>query len=403
MNGGIRIRKAWIIPILWLLTQGCFSLITFENYNPILIIVMVFILVFCLYPSISKKIYITGDPFNYFFILFILLQLVEIIQCTITFDQPIVDTLKRVVWVLPCILYFPIRYVISKDSIWIQKRMIFFGTLACIIGIGLKFNTNLLKYFTADVGIRDGNQYIFFGNKLPLVSTFLIINELFKNRKNKKGFLLFLLGLHIFDFIYVMRFRGQMIGILVAVVVAFLATNELKTWKKCLIIFLVITVIIFTDNALHETIVTLINQLKLGSSTVGVRYDGYNFMISQWGKNIIAGHGGTLLNAEYNKLLSASGYIISDLGIVGWIYKYGLIGLGFYIYYIYLLIKCSSIVIGEKRYLNYIAITFVGYTLSTIMTLTTLDYYQKGNFYVNIFMLALVSEEYIRYKSLKHI
>ena len=85
--------------------------------------------------------------------------------------------------------------------------------------------------------------------------------------------------------------------------------------------------------------------------------------------------------------------------VIGWLYKYGIIGLAFYVYYIYLLVKCSSVTIRGKQQLNYTAVAFAGYTISTIMTLTTLDYYFRGNFYVNIFMLALISQEYMELKN----
>lgn len=398
-GGGLKIKKAWIVPILWLFTQGCFSLMVFENYNPIVVIVAVIALMLCMYPDMAKRLYLPGDPFGAFYVLFFLLQIVEVIQCVVVFKQPVSDTLRRLIWISPFVLYFPIRYVVARDNTWIQEKMIQIGTIACVIGIALRFNSGLLKYIQADVGMRDGSQYVFFGNKLPLVSIILIISRLFRCERDRRASLIFLLGLHLFDFIYVMRFRGQMIGVLVALGVAFMLTTEISKPKKILVIVIGLAMIVLTDNELLSILLNLTEQVRTGASTAGVRFSGYDFMVSQWTKHAVAGYGGTLLKPEYNEMLSISGYSLSDLGIVGWLYKYGLIGLAFYVYYIYLLVKCSLVTIRGKRQINYTAVAFAGYTISTIMTLTTLDYYFRGNFYVNIFMFALISQEYMELKN----
>lgn len=386
-----KINKACILIIIWVMSQGCYSLIDVNFVNPVAFVVGCMAILLVFFPSCLSV--SNNDPFRGYWIAFLLLLLVEVFQSCVSFGEPFILAVKQLIYLIPYVLYFPIRAIIMhKDNYeYVEKGLIWTGIIACMISYILYFNGGSFAIFSAQEGMRDEEYTVLFCNYMIILSSWLIIGKIFESdRIQIKWIIVFVFML--MNFVMVMRYRGQALGIIAACIVAFAFSKDIKLWKKILILVAGMLVILFTNNVISSMLLDAFTEIKNQENTFGVRVKAYDYFISEWKNHPLLGYGGISLvtpyRTDYSQLYS---FFTSDVGIVGWIYKYGLAGIVFYIYFLYAVFKCGIVKRSDSRKIDYFTIAYIGYRLSTIMTLVYFDYSFQGTLYIDIFAFSLMS------------
>lgn len=393
-----KVHKAVVVLIIWIISQGIFSLIDLNSINPVTFTLASVLVMILLYPNVITIDF--RDPFFNFWIAFGVLLMAEVLQSWLTFGEPLGTAVRQLVYLFPYVLYLPIRNILlyGDNYDYVKRGLIWLGVFACALSYLLYFNDGSFGLLSGETGTRDGEFTVLFCYLMIILSTWLVISEIFDGEwSRKKTGWLFVLTFLLSNFIIVMRYRAQAIGILAACVVTFLCARDIKLWKKVVIIFIAVIAVTSIDNPLLQMLLTAQNQVATGTSTVAIRTEAYSYFFSEWTKHPLFGFGGISLvtpyKTDYTSLFS---YYTSDVGIVGWLYKYGLAGIAFYIYYIYIIVKCCLTRVNEDRKLNYFAIAYLGYRLTTVFTMINLDYSYSGMLYIDIFAFALMSTFYLK-------
>lgn len=400
MIGDMRValKKSWIVVVLWIMSQGCYSLIDINNINPITFSFGWILIFLILYPKLDILKIKKDDPFNLFWISFVALLGIEIFQSWITFSEPIIVAVKQLIWLIPYVLYFPVKNILSKSNnyYFVENKILGAGLVACLISYILYFTKGKFGPFTGIEGYRDGNYTMEFCYQMTILSTWIVISRIFSksNRLERTKWVIIFLFL-ISNFLIVMRYRAQAIGVIVACIIAFSFSSNIKRSKKILILIVCLILVFLVDNPLTVMFTTVFDQILNGTSTFKIRLDGYAYFLGEWRKHPLLGFGGLSLIPPYrNDFTARFKYYLSDVGIIGWIYKYGIAGLIFYGIYIKTIIKCTICKVGNHIRINYFGIAYLGYRLCTILTLMNIDYAYKNSLYIDILAFALLSVNY---------
>lgn len=322
----------FILFFLILLNEEFFYLIDFSNYGTIstdIIYIFIILLILFMFNSIKRYNY----KFKEFIIMFFFMLIISILITHFKFGQPIYLALLCYRYNLFFLAYFPICIIINHCNIAkLKDFLIKLSVLLCILFfIQVMFN-NKIVIFHLDISERFDRARTFTGVSIILIGILLnFVNILYK--KNIKYIIFFLV--QIFYILYIVQTRSITICLFMTLIIALLISiTKISLSKKIKII----GVILIGSLLLLPYIIPLyqssIDDITNNSGNYHVRAIENEFYLNKLEESPIFGIGwyNTKYSGFYNIIGTDQGMYLSDIGIYGYLFEYGYVGLFIYIY-----------------------------------------------------------------------
>ncbi len=298
-------------------------------------------------------------------------------------------------------LYFLIFYILLLQGVqaeYLLRIVIIFATIYMIV-----FTLQLYLFPNAIVplGHVDDFDRGFLRIRLEGVgfvtlSAFYSLNKFLENKKNKWHLAFYLLC---FIFIYILGFRTLLATFLLSSLILVLVYNRKSLVKSFLSLTLgsVFVVIFMQFDSAREVIQEMMEmtnaQVELGEEYIRVLT--FNFLFSEVNVNfgsLLFGNGRPFEGTSYGNLVlgigaKEDGYISADLGLIGFLFNYGLLSL-----IAFLNIFRIAIFKQLPQHSIYLNVFFLYLVISSF---TTSEIYRAGMFGVEMIGLYLIT--YVSY------
>lgn len=282
-------------------------------------------------------------------------------------------------WLSWVLLIYPIYSWIKNKKITvdgIQKCMRYVCRGYAMICILQFFLYNFVNFTYVMTNSRYGNVRLYFNTAYFSIMICIIIDELFNKNLTRKQRILDLIEFAAYFFVIAVITKGRMatIALVASIVIFLIFRKSISLPKKLLIIFCVtICVAIFTYSTMGQDILNTINGVSKTTDTLGVRDAARSYYIDKTfssTRTLFLGYGVPNIHNQIamnvsNPLWQSMGdarFYLTDVGIVGIFFQYGLLGISLLIgLTFFMLKKFVSIYIGQGKtqYLQYLVLDIV--------------------------------------------
>lgn len=359
-----------VLLIVIALNESIFYLDKTGVSTDINIMLIVIITLYFIKPILNIK----YRTLNLIFI-FLLLNLITMILTVGKYGQPIHLALLRYRYNLIYLSYIPIYFLINKcGTKTVKKVFVYLGTTLAILYIIQILIYPKVIIFNMNYIFRGDNLRFYTGSYLIVLSLFMTI-EFLLIEFNKKKFIA--LVIQITYILFVVQTRSITIGLIITAIIYSLI--NLKYVKPKQIVAISICLILlypvfspYIKDVIESSVIT-INEKE--SSSYTARSEGSTYMMNKLKESQLFGLG--LYHNDYEEGKSVTGvdnkYYADDVGIIGYIFQFGYLGL---IIYIVLTINMIKLVLKiddrSKRcyYTFYIIYSIVLLPFNCIMNIT---------------------------------
>ena len=309
-------------------------------------------------------------------------------------DQSPFLTLLAMRYFLYFLIYFLLlRFGVRRETI---IKTIIIGAIIYMI----VFTIQILLYPTAIVPIKEGTEFDRGFLRLRLegvgfvtLSAFYSLNQYLVRKKNIKFLIFYILC---FGFVFILGFRTLLVTFLFSsfLLIIFnsssiikIAAYSISLGVLVLLLFQLQIVQEFVFGAIEQTD----NQAEMGDEYI--RYLTFDFLFNKVNINfgsLLFGNGMPVGGTEYgNHLLDygakKNGFISADLGLLGFVFNYGLLSL-----FAFLNILRVAIFKKLPKHSIYLKIFFLYLLMSSI---TTAEIFRAGMFGIEMIALYLITYE----------
>lgn len=351
-----------IIVILLLLEVNFFYIIplpeSFGNLNSATkkyIIIFIIILTLCICSKRILKInkfYFLPD-----IIFFIVLYIFEIIYSHILYNQSFFDGFRASHFYIVVLFYFVYAYVFrkTKDITKIQCFIICITLILSVLYLiqFYLYNFNII-FLNVDMSkMRFNTIRIYENGDILVFSIIIAFSNLIKagTRKKYKIILFANILFGVLNLILVIKWRIGIVATIVAIVTIIVIKYKQSFLK--LVISTILTIIILVISLNTTVMKDYLNSFNNEDVSINARQFEINFYLSQLKEYPLFGVG--FIRVEENqfnnlsKLVNGNDYFTyykDDVGFIGFINTFGIIG---GIWYIVLIMKCLYVIIKNKR------------------------------------------------------
>lgn len=328
---------------------------------------------------------------------YILINIVSLVVTNIQFGQPIVLGILRYKYIFVVLLYFPLCMMIYRVGTEKIKKLIVtltsFLSFVYIMQAILYPNIIFLNVNYAD---RFGFTRFYDGAYFIVIGLFITISYLYANY-NKSGKLKYYLAflLQISYIVFVAQTRSSIIpilGIIILVLLSRLSFNNVLSYFKVLAMLIIGLII------LMPYITDVINSIKTDvartDGSAQIRVQAKEYVAEKIKENPIFGTG--LYNAQYEEGQWINGsiykYYAEDIGIKGFIFQYGYVGMILYLVMIGRFLYLSFRIFKYNREKGILYVIFCAYSCLQMPFTVTLNV-DNTLIYLVMFM-ALIQIDY---------
>lgn len=282
-------------------------------------------------------------------------------------------------WLSWILLIYPIYNWVKNKKITvegIQKCMKYVCRVYAMICILQFFLYNHVNFTYVMTNSRYGGARLYFNTAYFSIMICIIIDEFFNKNITRKKKFLDLIELVAYFFVIAVITKGRMATIaLVASIVIFLTFRKsISLPKKLLVIFCVaVCVAIFTCSTMGQDILNSINGVSSTTDTLGVRDAARSYYIDKTfssTRTLFLGYGVPNIHNQTamkisNPLWQSMGdarFYLSDVGIVGIFFQYGLLGISLLIGLTFFMLKKFASIYkkqGKTQYLQYLVLDII--------------------------------------------
>ncbi|WP_026692798.1 O-antigen ligase family protein [Peribacillus kribbensis] len=395
----MQIKKSTLITFIFLiiifLNERMFY---FNDINNSLHVTLLLIITFVAFLLNSKQFLTRKFMFKEVITLYIIINIISLITTNLQFGQPLLLAISRYKYVFVVLLYIPITLMIGKIGTESIKKLIVKITsclsLIYIIQALLYPKVIFLKVSYAD---RFNFTRFFDGAFFITLGLFLTISFIFKNKgliNNIKYYFAFLL--QIIYIIFVAQTRNAIIPILLIIIILLLLKLKLNNVASFFKVGIVLIAgIIFLAPYVLNIFDSVLYDINRTEGTAAIRSQAKQFIEEKIKEKPIFGYGlynnnffeGQYITGSINK------YFAQDVGIIGFVFQYGYIGLLLYVWMLIRIIFYSYKLFIINQGISVFYLSFCLYLCLTSAFTITLNV-DNTLIYLVIFM-ALLENEYI--------
>lgn len=356
---GIINKDRLLIIILLVMMHKCFDLFAMTDnffgiqYSDILFLYSTFFIVY--YYMKYPKHYFSGRFSKIIFLVPILIILSALMAKLFYNQNFILGILTQRAWLITMFLYFPFRALIVKGKLTLD---IFWKILYLVVGI--EASIYLMQYIVGADHYFLKVPYTYRYESIRIVADMAFmhlvlmhaVSEILKKVNFKKNiFFLVLILMYVF---LVNKGRGEVIICLILIAGIILLNKASHLYKTAII---VAALLLGFNFIMQSTAVGEFTSILLGDSkdpTYDVRERSQEFYIEKLNANPLAwiyGYGmqNTTLVSSQEETGINQGYLITDNGIYGFLFSYGIFGLVWYIYSLSAQLRAGWILFKKKR------------------------------------------------------
>ncbi|WP_251552241.1 hypothetical protein [Neobacillus muris] len=336
MKGKIKVSRLYI----FLFVNGLASFFGFYNYiNSSVYNVdqqAIFIILISIVLFLFSRIKIYKDGFLLANILFIAMILVSIVVARLRYDQPWYYTIKESIYYVAAILatFAMKHYCKNKDAIeYLKKAIVIVAIICSVISIveyvSLLGGVDILRLDTY-IKYRYDTPRFEIGSLALILGFFIAISKLLArdiSTKEKRLYISYLILLCI-NLYFIIKTRSLMLYLIVALIIGILFNKKTSIKIKILLYALLGFCVIglFLSN-----IMVSINTLFQEDMGIAVRFKALDYYWDKFLEYPLTGLGflsGSETLSTSSILLGGNGnFYQSDVGIIGFVSKFGAIGL----------------------------------------------------------------------------
>ncbi|SUV02259.1 Lipid A core - O-antigen ligase and related enzymes [Priestia megaterium] len=364
-------KVEFILIGLILSVNNVFFLITNSNSESLILIfsfLTILILIFYLISGRLRETVFINMKFKYLWSIFILLIVIGILNSYFLFQQPIWLGIKAAKWYLIIVIYFLLSYLLINNLISVRKIVnivISIGFIASIIYIIQFFLYDKYQFLNVNFLERFGEVRFYQGVNIVIFSLVLGIQRVLE--KGKVSIMLAVAcSVNFFYILVVANSRSLTIPLLIALLyILFLQ----KKFNKTIIIYALLGFSIYLfnskdSNLFIKTFSLLINDISNNDGTFGFRIKEINYYLSEISRNFVLGMG--ILSESHSPSYFALGkqfnYYLSDIGMIGFFFKFGIIGVLLVCAIVLSMIK-KNLYLWQKKVYRFDLIAYVIYLL----------------------------------------
>lgn len=340
-------KYIWFVFIVLTNIFGLYKLIPFGSalYSLDFMFVMALILAFfLLLNSIYSRHGIFKKPLFYQIGCWLMvLTVVEVLYTFINFKQPIYYACKEsLYYIIPIVLYFSVSQYSDKLEVneildIVVKVSIISSSVAIVVILIYSITgMNLFNIISNTENIRNGSVRFGVGSLVVFPAIVISVTKVMNKESNKLDCLNIFLGL--IQVIFVNKTRANIIYMIMVILISILNTKKTNKLLRILIITVIICggVIGFLST---ESISAGMNTYINGDISIMARLEEIEFYLREFIKHPILGMGFlTGDKSVYNWQLvggynPAIYYYREDVGYVGFLNKFGVLGMIWLIYY----------------------------------------------------------------------
>lgn len=272
------------------------------------------------------------------------LTIVEIVYTFFTFKQPIYYACKEsLYYLIPVILYISMSQYSKKLSVdhvfdIIIKVSIISSLMAIIIfSIYSVLGVNILNVIDNTESVRNGTVRFGVGSLVVFPAIVISITKVMNNSSNKLDYLNIFLGL--IQVVFINKTRANIIYIVMVILISILNTRKTNVLVKAFI-FLVLFcggLIAFLNS---DTVSANINSYVNADMSIMARLEEIEYYFGQFLDHPILGMGFLTGDKAVNNWQLVGGnnpaiyYYREDVGYIGFLNKFGILGIIWFIYFI---------------------------------------------------------------------
>ncbi|KIP21008.1 Lipid A core - O-antigen ligase [Anoxybacillus ayderensis] len=336
---------------------------------------------------------------------YLLLNITSLILTNVEFGQPIFLALMRYKYTFLALLYFPLCIMIYKvGADRIKKLIVTITSLLSFIYISQSVLYPTFIFLKVNYAERYGFTRFYDGAYFVTIGLFITISYLYKNYNRYEKFKYYIAFLFQISYIvFVAQTRSSIIPILIIIIFLLLSklsvNNVLSYFKVAFFLFLgVIILAPYVTNILDSIKV----DLNRTDGSAYIRIQAKEYMKEKIKENPILGLG--LYHGEYEegKYLNGSiyKYYAEDVGIIGFIFQYGFVGLLLYIVMIARFIYFTYRIFKHSREKSILYLIFCIYSCTQIPFSVPLNV--DNNLIYLIILMVLIQLEYYEVRKINN-
>lgn len=274
--------------------------------------------------------------FILFIFTFLILNFIEISMTSLKFGQPFSMALSRYKYLLIFVAYIPISVILNKINIEKLKIMIInLGTVLSILYIIQAIIYPKLIIFNMYYMERADRIRFYTGSYLIIISILITFSYLLCNFKRK--YFIYLV-IQIFMLIFVSQTRSSIVILFITLILGLLINIKDFNFKKFLKVFIMISFVIILlmpyISKLTDSIKDSLFNEYSDNGSISIRIDAQKYMINKIKENPLLGVG--MYDNTYQEAGNITGsvykYYVADVGIIGFVFQYGILGLLVFVY-----------------------------------------------------------------------
>lgn len=351
--------------ILFFLNESFLYLFGSRNYT-----MVVSIIAFVYGLLRIKHIILHKYYFKVVILLLILINLISLFYSKFEYGQPISTGLIGTHYFFIYFLYFFFIDMLKskKNKILVEdviKFAINFSVFVSVLSCLQSLLYPHLVFLHVDIGERNGGVR-FFQLLGPVIFGYILtLGKLLEKYSNKY---LLLLLFQFFCIYYVGRTRSVILYLLIGTIVTIVISYKKHQKLKWILMLFTPTIVLAGSSSLMSSsfyqnyIGSVFTQITDLSGTIATRYYSYNYYYELFIQNVLFGIGSIVSQYDLSSeiLLTNNSFYLGDLYIVGFIFKYGILGLLWIIYFLFKLIKLYRIWSKQSQFSNLIVFKICG-------------------------------------------
>ncbi|WP_054199118.1 O-antigen ligase family protein [Clostridium baratii] len=350
----------FFIPLILIFNEHILYLVKFRNtiYVDIEISLVIIFCIIYINKILSVKSFDLGIPI---FILFILILVTAIIS-NFYINQSFKEIFKAYRHMLLFLIYFPVNACMDsrKSYYYIKNFLLWLGfifSLLAILQLVLGYNNIILK--DVSYAYRFGKMRFYSGFTMVVPSFFIAFSNFFEIKKIRYKFLsIVMILIELAYFLYVTKTRNIIFAIVFSFIFVILIQKKYKKLYKLVIAMFLLTVaIIFFKDIFLTLIESSINDPATGND----RLNTISFIFDNIKNSLFLGLG--MYSPEITEIPLK---IHVDVGVIGFFFEYGIIGICLLIW---IIVKVIKKIIYLYKINSSDVYMFIGYFTYTIIIL----------------------------------
>lgn len=376
-----------------------------ERLHPdLMLIIFFFMIVKLMLDRLYNKNELSDDPpgmFRIEVILMAALLIVEAANSLLLYGQPYILGLRASRYLFLYLLYFPLKELFKNPEYrkWTLDFLLYFGVFATTLYLVQYVVFDSFRFMYMDTTIeRFGQTRLKIEVGLILSSSFIAVSRAITCKNQSKYWLIAIYELAAFALLT--KTRMVMFGLAVAfAAVLFLQKRHSRAFfAYAIVLFIGINAFNMEDSLLYKMYELTVSEVSAGSGNYDIRVSETKFYMDQATKTPLLGRG--VINKLHPEALRALGetyrFSLSDIGIMGFFFSFGLVGVAWAALMFFKLSRLSAMALKTTDESRYSILLMTVFLISTCATIMFMD---NENMVLYIMVFASIYENVVNENS----